>query len=158
MRNEWGTNEEQIRNEWGTNEEWMGTNEEWIKKRSVYQTQLMNEELMTNEWRMNKELRKIMTSMGEKMSKSEQDTMIKEADSDGLINCKGKTIFSLYWFFPVFILCALLCIGGPKKKEQKKNNNKVTNRRLREESKDDESISVSRNGSFIKGWGGSDQW
>ena len=71
----------------------------------------------------------------------------------GLSIVKVKLYFlyidsSLYLFSE---FCALLCIGGPKKKEQKKNNNKGTKRRLREESKDDESISVSRNGSFIKG-------
>ena len=44
------------------------------------------------------ELRKIMSSMGEKMPKKELDAMVKEADSDndGLINCQGKIIFSVF--------------------------------------------------------------
>ena len=42
-----------------------------------------------------RELRKIMSSMGEKMPRKELDAMIKEADSDndGLINCQGEMIF-----------------------------------------------------------------
>ena len=41
------------------------------------------------------ELKKIMSSMGEKMPKKELDAMVKEADkdNDGLINCQGKIIF-----------------------------------------------------------------
>ena len=46
------------------------------------------------------ELRKIMSSMGEKMSRNELDAMVREADSDndGLINCQGKIIFSVFCF------------------------------------------------------------
>ena len=47
------------------------------------------------------ELRKIMSSMGEKMSRNELDAMVREADSDndGLINCQGKSYFLYVDYF-----------------------------------------------------------
>ena len=42
-----------------------------------------------------KELRKIMSSLGDRMTKKEIEIMVQEADADqdGFINCKGKTDF-----------------------------------------------------------------
>jgi len=46
-----------------------------------------------------KELRHVMTNLGEKLSEEEVDDMIKEADldGDGMVNYEGETTLS---FFP----------------------------------------------------------
>ena len=46
------------------------------------------------------ELRKIMTSMGDRMSKREFEAMVQEADrdNDGLINCKGRNYLHEHYY------------------------------------------------------------
>lgn len=77
-----------------------------------------------------KELKRIMTQLGERMGTRELDEMVKEADSDhdGLINCQE--------------FCAILCHDGAKRKVQKKKS-KENKDRISEDNKENESSSSS---------------
>ena len=46
------------------------------------------------------ELRRIMQSLGEKMTDQELDEMLREADgdNDGLVNYEGSKVHSYLWF------------------------------------------------------------
>ena len=46
-----------------------------------------------------KDLRKIMSSLGDRMTKKEIEMMVQEADADqdGYINCKGKNGFIVHF-------------------------------------------------------------
>ena len=72
------------------------------------------------------ELRKIMSSMGEKMSRNELDAMLREADSgnDGLISCQGKIVFIYFPFFLIFQndvqFCALMVLSRKRGRRSRK--------------------------------------
>ena len=71
------------------------------------------------------ELRKIMSSLGDKMTRKEIDLMVKEADvdQDGFINCQGESQ-SVLIRLPGDIseFCSLLC--GPGKDTTQKRTHK----------------------------------
>jgi len=84
-----------------------------------------------------KELRKVLLTMGQKMTKKEADEMVAAADID------KNGLISIHDF------CSLLCYGKPvERRAATKTRRRDPARRLREESKEEYS---SRSGSFSQG-------